>query len=63
MRMHAEVDGDSATLYFECLWMDVDSSGERKAFDVGSIPITRSISMPQLAGRCLGHLPKRPFAG
>jgi ketosteroid isomerase-like protein len=26
MRMHAEVDGDSATLYFECLWMDVDSS-------------------------------------
>ena len=26
MRMHAEVDGDSATLYFECLWMDVDSN-------------------------------------
>lgn len=24
MRMHAEVDGDKATLYFECLWMDVD---------------------------------------
>ena len=26
MRMHAEVDGDGATLYFECLWMDVDSN-------------------------------------
>jgi hypothetical protein len=26
MRMHAEVDGDKATLYFECLWMDVDSN-------------------------------------
>ena len=24
MRMHAEVDGDKATLYFECLWIDVD---------------------------------------
>jgi hypothetical protein len=26
MRMHAEVEGDKATLYFECLWMDVDSN-------------------------------------
>ena len=26
MRMHAEVDGDKATLYFECLWMDVDNN-------------------------------------
>jgi hypothetical protein len=26
MRMHAEVEGDRATLYFECLWMDVDSN-------------------------------------
>ncbi|MFZ1907141.1 MAG: nuclear transport factor 2 family protein [Steroidobacteraceae bacterium] len=26
MRMHAEIDGDRATLYFECLWMDVDSN-------------------------------------
>jgi hypothetical protein len=26
MRMHAEVQGDKATLYFECLWMDVDSN-------------------------------------
>lgn len=24
MRMRAEVDGDKATLYFECLWVDVD---------------------------------------
>jgi hypothetical protein len=24
MRMVAQVDGDKATLYFECLWMDVD---------------------------------------
>jgi hypothetical protein len=24
MRMHAEVEGDKASLYFECLWMDVD---------------------------------------
>ena len=26
MRMHAEVQGDKATLYFECLWMDVDNN-------------------------------------
>lgn len=26
MRMHAEVAGNSATLYFECLWMDVNSN-------------------------------------
>lgn len=26
MRMHAEVDGDKATLYFECLWMDVTNN-------------------------------------
>jgi hypothetical protein len=26
MRMHAEVDGDKASLYFECLWMDVNSN-------------------------------------
>ena len=26
MRMHAEVEGDKATLYFECLWMDVDNN-------------------------------------
>ncbi len=26
MRMHAEVMGDKATLYFECLWMDVDNN-------------------------------------
>jgi len=25
MRMRAEVDGDNASLYFECLWMDVDN--------------------------------------
>lgn len=25
MRMHAEVSGDKASLFFECLWMDVDS--------------------------------------
>jgi hypothetical protein len=24
MRMHAEVKGSKASLYFECLWMDVD---------------------------------------
>jgi hypothetical protein len=26
MRMHAEVEGDKATLYFECLWMEVDNN-------------------------------------
>ena len=26
MRMHAQIEGNSATLYFECLWMDVDSN-------------------------------------
>ena len=26
MRMHAEIEGDKATLYFECLWMDVDNN-------------------------------------
>ena len=26
MRMHAEVAGEKATLYFECLWMDVDNN-------------------------------------
>jgi ketosteroid isomerase-like protein len=26
MRMRVGVDGDGATLYFECLWMDVDSN-------------------------------------
>jgi hypothetical protein len=26
MRMHAQVTGDTATLYFECLWMDVDKN-------------------------------------
>ena len=26
MRMHAEVKGDKATLYFECLWMDMDNN-------------------------------------
>jgi hypothetical protein len=26
MRMHAEVESDKASLYFECLWMDVDTS-------------------------------------
>jgi ketosteroid isomerase-like protein len=26
MRMHARADGDKATLYFECLWMDADTS-------------------------------------
>ena len=26
MRMHAEVTGDTARLYFECLWMDVDKN-------------------------------------
>lgn len=26
MRMHAEVEGNKATLYFECLWMDVDNN-------------------------------------
>ena len=25
MRMHAEVNGDAASLSFECLWMDVDT--------------------------------------
>ena len=26
MRMHAQANGDKATLYFECLWMDVDNN-------------------------------------
>ena len=26
MRMHAEVEGGKATLYFECLWVDVDNN-------------------------------------
>jgi len=26
MRIKSHVTGDSATLYFECLWMDVDSN-------------------------------------
>jgi hypothetical protein len=26
MRMHARVTGDAATLYFECLWMDIDKN-------------------------------------
>jgi hypothetical protein len=26
MRMHAEVEGDKGSLYFECLWMDVDAN-------------------------------------
>jgi hypothetical protein len=26
MRMHAEIDGDKASLYFECLWMEVDNN-------------------------------------
>ena len=26
MRMHADVEGDKASLYFECLWMDVDNN-------------------------------------
>lgn len=26
MRMHAEVKGNKATLFFECLWMDVDNN-------------------------------------
>jgi hypothetical protein len=26
MRMHAQVEGNEATLYFECLWMDVDNN-------------------------------------
>ena len=26
MRMHARIEGDKATLYFECLWMDADSN-------------------------------------
>jgi len=26
MRMHAQVEGDKASLYFECLWMDVNSN-------------------------------------
>jgi hypothetical protein len=26
MRMHAEVEGDKALLYFECLWMDADNN-------------------------------------
>lgn len=26
MRMHAQVDGNRATLYFECLWMDTDTN-------------------------------------
>jgi hypothetical protein len=24
--MHAEVEGDKASLYFECLWMEVDTN-------------------------------------
>jgi hypothetical protein len=27
MRIRAQVTGDKATLYFECLWMDVDRNG------------------------------------
>jgi hypothetical protein len=26
MRIKSNVTGDTATLYFECLWMDVDSN-------------------------------------
>ena len=26
MRMHAEIESDKASLYFECLWMDVDTN-------------------------------------
>lgn len=26
MRMHAEIEGNKATLYFECLWMDADTN-------------------------------------
>ena len=26
MRMHTEVEGDEASLYFECLWMNVDNN-------------------------------------
>jgi hypothetical protein len=26
LRGSAEVEGDKATLYFECLWMDVDNN-------------------------------------
>jgi hypothetical protein len=26
MRIKSQVDGDNATLYFECLWMDADSN-------------------------------------
>ncbi len=26
MRMHAEVGGDKASLYFECLWMEVETN-------------------------------------
>jgi hypothetical protein len=26
MRMHAEVEGDKASLYFECLWMEVQDN-------------------------------------
>ena len=26
MRMHAKVTGDAATLYFECLWVDIDKN-------------------------------------
>ncbi len=26
IRMHARIEGDKATLYFECLWMDADSN-------------------------------------
>jgi hypothetical protein len=26
MRMHAEIDGDKGSLYFECLWMDMDNN-------------------------------------
>jgi hypothetical protein len=26
MRIRSHIDGDSATLYFECLWMDVDKN-------------------------------------
>ncbi|WP_147293299.1 hypothetical protein [Dyella monticola] len=26
MRIKAAVDGDKATLYFECLWMDIDKN-------------------------------------
>ena len=26
MRIHADVDGDKANLYFECLWMDTTNN-------------------------------------